>query len=102
MADSGVWRVAACRGGGVGLFGTLRNSVGRYTDPYARSGGLPNTGPASGAGAGAGLFGRVREGAGSLWSKVTGGAGAAAAGAGTVAAGTEAATGAATGAASGR
>lgn len=82
-------------GGGVGLFGTLRNSVGRYTDPYARSGGLPNTGPASGAGAGAGLFGRVKEGAGNLWSKVTGGAGAAAAGAGTVAAGTEAATGAA-------
>ena len=96
-------------GGGVGIFGALRNSTARFTDPYARAGGLPNTGPSSGAaaGTGSGLFSRVREGAGSLWNRVGGGAGAAAAGAGTAAAGAEVAgaagsgAGAAAGAASG-
>lgn len=81
-------------GGGGGFFGGLRSSVGRYTDPYARAGGLPNTGPAGGA----------TSSSGGLWSRITGGAGATAAGAGTAAAGAEAAAGAGagtTGAASG-
>ncbi|AYJ75547.1 endo-beta-N-acetylglucosamidase [Bacillus phage BSP21] len=81
-------------GGGGGFFGALRSSVGRYTDPYARAGGLPNTGPAGG----------VASSSGGLWSRITGGAGATAAGAGTAAAGAEAAAGAgasAAGAASG-
>lgn len=81
-------------GGGGGFFGALRSSVGRYTDPYARAGGLPNTGPAGGA----------ASPSGGLWSRITGGAGATAAGAGTAAAGAEAAAGAGagtTGAASG-
>ncbi|QZA69688.1 lysin [Bacillus phage 035JT004] len=76
-------------GGGGGFFGALRSSVGRYTDPYARAGGLPNTGPAGGA----------ASSGGGLWSRITGGAGAAAAGAGTAAAGAEAAAGAGAGAA---
>ncbi|ATN94562.1 endo-beta-N-acetylglucosamidase [Bacillus phage BSP9] len=76
-------------GGGGGFFGALRSSVGRYTDPYARAGGLPNTGPAGGA----------ASSSGGLWSRITGGAGATAAGAGTAAAGAEAAAGAGAGAA---
>ncbi|AYJ74089.1 putative endo-beta-N-acetylglucosamidase [Bacillus phage BSP15] len=75
-------------GGGGGFFGALRSSVGRYTDPYARAGGLPNTGPAGGA----------ASSSGGLWSRITGGAGATAAGAGTAAAGAEAAAGAGAGA----
>lgn len=75
-------------GGGGGFFGALRSSVGRYTDPYARAGGLPNTGPAGGA----------TSSSGGLWSRITGGAGAAAAGAGTAAAGAEAVAGAGAGA----
>ncbi|AUO79624.1 endo-beta-N-acetylglucosamidase [Bacillus phage BSP10] len=75
-------------GGGGGFFGALRSSVGRYTDPYARAGGLPNTGPAGGA----------ASSSGGLWSRITGGARATAAGAGTAAAGAEAAAGAGAGA----